>query len=64
MILATRAVVWPLAFGNTVILKGSEQSPRVHAAIAEALVERGRPRRSDIGFITNDPADAAEVSER
>ncbi|HEY3774596.1 MAG TPA: aldehyde dehydrogenase family protein [Solirubrobacteraceae bacterium] len=60
VILAARAVVWPLAFGNTVILKGSEQSPRVHAAIAEALVEAGAPA-GVIGFITNDPGDAAEV---
>jgi acyl-CoA reductase-like NAD-dependent aldehyde dehydrogenase len=60
VILATRAVVWPLAFGNTVILKASEQSPRVHAAIAEALVQAGAPA-GVIGLITNDPADAAEV---
>jgi vanillin dehydrogenase len=60
VILAARAVVWPLAFGNTVILKGSEQSPRVHAAIAEALAEAGAPA-GVIGFITNDPADAADV---
>jgi acyl-CoA reductase-like NAD-dependent aldehyde dehydrogenase len=60
VILAARAVVWPLAFGNTVILKASEQSPRVHAAIAEALVHAGAPA-GVIGLITNDPADAAEV---
>jgi vanillin dehydrogenase len=60
VILAARAVVWPLAFGNTVILKASEQSPRVHAAIAQALVAAGAPAGT-IGLITNDPADAAEV---
>jgi vanillin dehydrogenase len=60
VILATRAVVWPLAFGNTVILKASEQSPRVHAAIVQALVEAGAPA-GVVGLITNDPKDAAEV---
>jgi acyl-CoA reductase-like NAD-dependent aldehyde dehydrogenase len=60
VILATRAVVWPLAFGNTVVLKASEQSPRVHAAIVQALVDAGVPD-GVVNLITNDPADAAEV---
>jgi acyl-CoA reductase-like NAD-dependent aldehyde dehydrogenase len=60
VILATRAVVWPLAFGNTVVLKASEQSPRAHAAIAGALVQAGAPA-GVISLITNDPADAAEI---
>ena len=32
VILATRAVATPLAFGNTVVLKASELCPRTHAA--------------------------------
>ena len=60
VILGARAVVWALALGNTVVLKASEQSPRVHAAIAEALVQAGVPAGA-IGLITNDPSDAAEV---
>ncbi|MBV9819279.1 MAG: aldehyde dehydrogenase family protein [Solirubrobacterales bacterium] len=60
VILAARAVVWALALGNTVVLKASEQSPRVHAAIAEALLSAGLPDGA-INLITNDPADAAEV---
>src|SRR5689334_11607074 len=36
VILGTRAVVWALALGNTVVLKASEQSPRVHGAIVAA----------------------------
>ena len=33
VILGTRAVATPLAYGNTVVLKGSEECPRTHAAI-------------------------------
>src|SRR5688572_2193542 len=33
VILGTRAVAAPLAYGNTVILKASEECPRTHAAI-------------------------------
>src|SRR6478609_6787323 len=36
VILSTRAVATPLAYGNTVVLKASEQCPRTHAAIAAA----------------------------
>ncbi len=60
VILGSRAVIWPLAFGNTVVLKGSEQSPRVHGAIIEALVDAGAPAGT-VNYITNDPKDAPEV---
>ncbi len=46
VILGTRAVVWPLAFGNTVVLKASEQSPRVHGAIVAASGRACPPARS------------------
>ena len=42
VILGTRAVATPLAYGNTVVLKASEQCPRTHAAI----VARARRRRA------------------
>jgi acyl-CoA reductase-like NAD-dependent aldehyde dehydrogenase len=60
VILGTRAIVWPLALGNTVILKASEQSPRVHGAIAAALQDAGAPD-GVVNLITNDPAEASEV---
>jgi acyl-CoA reductase-like NAD-dependent aldehyde dehydrogenase len=63
VILGTRAIVWPLAFGNTVVLKASEQSPRVHGAVVAALVDAGIPAGA-VNLITNDPADAAEVVGR
>lgn len=43
VILATRAVATPLAFGNTVVLKGSEKCPRVHAAVVAVLHDAGLP---------------------
>jgi acyl-CoA reductase-like NAD-dependent aldehyde dehydrogenase len=60
VILGTRAVVWALALGNTVVFKASEQSPRVHGAIVAALVQAGVPD-GVVNLITNDPDDAAEV---
>src|SRR6476659_5949128 len=43
VILGTRAVASPLVYGNTVVLKASEQCPRTHAAIVRALVDAGIP---------------------
>ena len=43
VILSTRAVATPLAYGNTVVLKASERCPRTHAAVARALVDAGLP---------------------
>jgi benzaldehyde dehydrogenase (NAD) len=62
VILATRAIATPLAYGNTVVLKASEQCPRTHAAVVRALHDAGVPAGA-INLITNDPADAAEVVE-
>ncbi|MFP5472677.1 MAG: aldehyde dehydrogenase [Gammaproteobacteria bacterium] len=62
VILGVRAVATPLACGNTVVLKGSELSPATHGLIIEALQEAGLPP-GVVNFVTNDPADAAEVVE-
>ena len=47
VILSTRAVATPLAFGNTVVLKASERCPRTHAAVVQALHDAGLPARRD-----------------
>ena len=60
MILGMRAVAIPIAYGNTVVLKASEESPGTHLAIASVFEEAGFPRAS-LNVITNAPADAAEV---
>ena len=60
VVLGTRAVAAPLAYGNTVVLKASEICPRTHAAIVDALKDAGVPPGA-INLVTNDPKDAADV---
>lgn len=62
VILGVRAIATPLACGNTVVLKGSEACPRTHQLIAEAFQEAGFPA-GVVNYVTNAPADAAEVVE-
>lgn len=60
IILGVRAIATPLACGNTVVFKASEQCPRTHGLIAEAFAEAGLPQGA-VGVVTNAPADAGEV---
>ncbi|RTE73560.1 hypothetical protein BHE90_012022 [Fusarium euwallaceae] len=60
LILGFRAVVAPVAVGNTAILKGSELSPRTHHFIAELFVAAGFPP-GVVNFILHRPEDASEV---
>lgn len=60
IILGVRAIAVPLACGNTVVLKASEQCPRTHALIVEAFLEAGFPAGA-VNLVTNAPADAGEV---
>ncbi|ENN89753.1 Aldehyde dehydrogenase [Rhizobium freirei PRF 81] len=62
VILGTRAVAMPIACGNTVILKASEQCPGTHRLIATALTEAGMPA-GVINVITNAPEDAPQIVE-
>ncbi len=62
IILGVRAIATPLACGNTVILKGSENCPRTHQLIVEAFHEAGFPA-GVVNYITNAPADAGTVVE-
>jgi acyl-CoA reductase-like NAD-dependent aldehyde dehydrogenase len=62
VILATRAVATPLAYGNTVVLKASEECPRTHAAVAAAINDAG-VAPGVINLLTNAPDDAAAVVE-
>jgi acyl-CoA reductase-like NAD-dependent aldehyde dehydrogenase len=62
VILATRAIATPLAFGNTVVLKASEECPRTHAAVAKVINDAGAPA-GVINLITNEASDAAAVVE-
>jgi benzaldehyde dehydrogenase (NAD) len=60
IILGVRAIAVPLACGNTVILKASENCPRTHALIVEAFAEAGFPDGA-VNIVTNAPADAGDV---
>jgi acyl-CoA reductase-like NAD-dependent aldehyde dehydrogenase len=60
IILGVRAIAVPLACGNAVILKASEQCPRTHGLIIEAFAEAGFPAGL-VQVVTNAPADAADV---
>ncbi|KAM0081373.1 hypothetical protein ACKRZS_006456 [Fusarium odoratissimum] len=60
LFLALRAVIAPLATGNTVILKGSELSPRTHYFVAGLFVKAGFPP-GVVNFILHRPEDAPEV---
>jgi benzaldehyde dehydrogenase (NAD) len=62
IILGVRAIATPLACGNTVIFKGSENCPRTHQLIVEAFQEAGFPA-GVVNYITNAPADAGAVVE-
>ncbi|WP_338446379.1 aldehyde dehydrogenase [Pelagerythrobacter marensis] len=60
IILGVRAIAVPLACGNSVILKASEQCPRTHSLIIDAFAEAGFPEGT-VNLVTNAPDDAAEV---
>jgi len=63
IILSARAVAAPLAAGNTVVLKPSEDAPIAAGHfIADVLHEAGLPA-GVLNVVTNAPADAAEVAE-
>src|SRR5690606_2505790 len=60
IILGVRAIATPLACGNSVILKASENCPRTHSLIIEAFAEAGFPDGT-VNIVTNAPEDAGDV---
>jgi len=62
VILGVRAIATPLACGNTVVMKGSENSPHTHQLIIESFQDAGFPA-GVVNYITNAPADAGTVVE-
>lgn len=60
-ILGTRAIAYPLAAGNTCILKGSELSPRVFHGLGKCFTDAGLPEGA-LNVIYHRPQDAAEVT--
>ncbi|RYP33293.1 hypothetical protein DL766_003522 [Monosporascus sp. MC13-8B] len=57
----TRSVLLPIAAGCTVVLKGSEKSPRVMHAITSLLHEAGLPK-GVLNFIATDVASAPSIT--
>ncbi len=62
VILGTRAVAAPLAYGNAVVLKSSERSPATHGDIVSCLVEAGIPAGT-VNLISAPAGAAAEVAD-
>lgn len=62
VVLAARAIAYPLVCGNTVVFRASETSPRTHELIAEAVTAAGFPAGT-LNFITHDLATAPEAVE-
>ncbi|KAJ9138742.1 Aldehyde dehydrogenase [Coniochaeta hoffmannii] len=60
-ILGARSVIFPIAAGNTAILKASELSPRVMWAICSVFHEAGLPA-GVLNMIVHDPPAAAEIT--
>jgi salicylaldehyde dehydrogenase len=60
VVLAARAIAYPIACGNTVVFRASEASPKTHLLVADALVEAGFPP-GVLNMVTNAPQDAPEV---
>jgi acyl-CoA reductase-like NAD-dependent aldehyde dehydrogenase len=60
VVLAARAIAYPIVCGNTVVFRASESSPRTHMLVAEALVEAGFPP-GVLNVLTNAPQDAPDV---
>jgi len=60
IILGVRAIAMPLACGNTVVLKASEQCPRTHGLIVDSFIDAGFGD-GIVNCIQNAPADAPEI---
>jgi vanillin dehydrogenase len=60
VILGTRAVATPLAYGNTVVLKASEMCPRTHGEIARVLADAGLPD-GVVNLVTHERDAAGDV---
>lgn len=62
-ILGVRAFLYPIAAGNTCVLKGSELSPRTYWAIGSILKEAGLPD-GVLNILYHRPQDAAAVTNK
>ncbi|WKN23409.1 aldehyde dehydrogenase [Azotobacter vinelandii] len=63
LILAARAVAMPLACGNSVVLKASENSPAIHRLLGQVLQDAGLGD-GVVNVLSNAPEDAPSIVER
>ncbi|KAG6989973.1 Vanillin dehydrogenase [Fusarium oxysporum f. sp. conglutinans] len=61
-ILGFRSVTWPIAAGNTVVLKGSELSPKSLWAVASVMQEAGLPD-GVLNYITSSRENGVSVTK-
>src|SRR5687768_13693569 len=57
-----RAIAYPLACGNTAILKGSELSPKIMWAMVSCFHEAGLPA-GVVNYIVHTPQDAPAITQ-
>ncbi|KAL6702798.1 hypothetical protein ACN47E_000934 [Coniothyrium glycines] len=60
-VLGIRSILFPLAAGNTVILKGSEFCPKIWWAIGNVLTQAGLPA-GVLNVLVHRPEDAAKIT--
>jgi salicylaldehyde dehydrogenase len=60
VVLAARAIAYPIICGNTVVFRASETSPKTHMLVADALLEAGLPP-GVLNVLTNAPAEAEAI---
>jgi acyl-CoA reductase-like NAD-dependent aldehyde dehydrogenase len=60
IVLAARAVAYPIACGNTVVLKASEMCPATHCLVGQLMLDAGFPA-GVVNVITNAPANAEKI---
>jgi acyl-CoA reductase-like NAD-dependent aldehyde dehydrogenase len=58
-----RAIIFPLAAGNTVIFKSSELSPRVHYLVVECFLKAGFPPGA-LNLLGHSREEAPQITER
>jgi acyl-CoA reductase-like NAD-dependent aldehyde dehydrogenase len=61
-VLGLRAILFPVATGNTVVFKGSELSPRCFWELGDVLTKAGLPA-GVLNIIYHRPQDAASLTE-
>ncbi|PCI70172.1 MAG: dehydrogenase [Piscirickettsiaceae bacterium] len=62
IVLAARAIAYPIACGNTVVFRASEVSPKTHMLVADSLIEAGLPA-GVLNVITHASEDAPKITE-